>query len=310
MDIEQFGPDDAARLARVRRGPQRGAVRRLAVGAPADRCARPRASFRHGWDGEPALPFLGAVDGTSRSPSGSVHQRVRQPATSPGSGSRSTRTTGAAGYGTADAGGALAEQRATAGRTSFGTDGWERTSTRRSRPATGSSRKSKAINRRQFLADARLRRPGPARTTRRCGRRRDYELVRRRRRHPRRRARGRRGDDRRHQRRAHRRPRHRGRGVPAGADPRLRARPGVTRARLLPGPRPAPGDRRARRPHRRRRRRGAARPRRAARHVGRGHPPRPPARPAAQGGHEPLAARGRSRSWSRSTPGTPSPTTT
>ena len=174
----------------------------------------------------------------------------------------------------------------------------------------GLEEKSRAVNRRQHLAEVdwaeleRLHDEALAAAS-------AYELVRRGRSHSRRRARGGGRDVRRDQRRTDRRPRHRGRGVLARADPRLRGRPARAGRRALPGPGPAPRDRRAGRPHRWSWSRASGRssatsttPRSSASH--RGHR----LGAAAQDRHEPAGCARCSPSWPRSTPGTPSRTTT
>ena len=175
------------------------------------------------------------------------------------------------------------------GRTSFGVRRLGRGRRRAAFAARhGFEPKSAAVNRRQVLADVDFAERGPVGTTRRSALAADYELVRRAGATPADELDGGRRDDRGDQRRTHRRPRHRGRGLPARADPRLRGRPGGARPPPATGSSPGTG-RPASSPGHTVVVVDGERPElgRAARHLGASPPPRPPARPAAQGRHEP-----------------------
>ena len=306
MELHRFGADD---LDDVRAFVEvQNAVR--AVDSPWE---HPRTEheaagqLRHGWDGEPPIPFLATVDGKvvgfaeyHTSEWDNQHLAGLDVAVHPAHRRH--------GYGTAILE-ALVERARSEGRTSVIIGAWDAPAATAFAAKHGLEQKLVAVIRRQFpktldrdllagLYDEALAHASA------------YELVR-----VAGRERGRRpgragGDDRGDQRRAHRRPRHRGRGVHRRADPRLRG--GADRAGppAPPRPGPAPRDRRAGRPHDRRRRRRATAPRRAARHVGRARAPRPPARAAAEARHAALAGRGRAAGRGRSTPGTPSRTTT
>jgi GNAT superfamily N-acetyltransferase len=150
MDIRPFRPDD---LDEVRAYVEMvNAVRR--VDAPwvfpmtEHEC---RGMFRHGWDGEPSLPFLAYDDGrpVARAEYAtstwdnkhlawldvSVHPELRR-----------------RGFGTAVLD-ALLDRARGEGRTSIGIDGWESASTRAFATANGLEQKAVEVNRRQHLAE-------------------------------------------------------------------------------------------------------------------------------------------------------------
>ncbi|GAB3263969.1 GNAT family N-acetyltransferase [Nocardioides dilutus] len=175
MDIRQFGPDDAEDVAAYVE--LRNAVQ--AVDAPWVHPMTVRqavGAFRHGWDGEPDIPFLGVEDGTAvafgslaTSDYDNLHLAWVGSKVHPGHRRR--------GLGSQMLEAVVAEGRSR-GRTSFGVDAWD------SEPASafaarhGFEPKSAAINRRQMLAEVDIEK------LRECYNEalaiaRDYELVRR-----------------------------------------------------------------------------------------------------------------------------------
>lgn len=150
MDITRFGPDDAAELrewvALV------NAV--SATDAPWEHPWTPTTAegrFRHGWDGEPATPYLARVDGSvvgagaiSTSEYDNLHLAWFGVQVHPDHRRR--------GYGSEIL--AFLEQQAKEqGRTSGGLDGWDSEGTIAFATRHGYEKKHQAINRRQFLDD-------------------------------------------------------------------------------------------------------------------------------------------------------------
>lgn len=150
MDITRFGPDDAAALQEwvdlVNAS--------LPVDAPWEHpttLTTMEGRFRHGWDGEPAVPYLARVDGTvvgggsiSTSEYDNLHLAWFSVLVHPEHRRR--------GYGSEIL--AFLEQEAKEmGRTTVGIDGWESASTVGFATRHGYEKKHQAINRRQFLAD-------------------------------------------------------------------------------------------------------------------------------------------------------------
>ncbi len=233
---------------------------------PPDTLKRAEGRFRYGWDGEVETPFLGLVEGQpvavgrfAISEWDNRHLAWLGVQVHPDHRRR--------GYGSQVLDALVAETKAH-GRTSVGIDGWESEGVRAFAARHGLEEKSRAIQRRQLVAELdwpqleKLHAEASAAAT-------AYEIVRRE---------GRTPDDELEavaemsdgdQRRPHRRPRHRGRGLLAGAGPRLRGGAARQGPPAVPRPGPAPGERRAGRPHRGGRRGGAPRARRAARHLGR-----------------------------------------
>ena len=309
MEISRFGPDDTDRLAAVRRGRQRRSRRRLAVAAPADP-AQADGRLRYGWDGEVETPFLGPRRRRpGRGRLGRDH-RLRQPA--PGLAGRAGPPRAPAPRATAPRCSRRWSPRPRSrGRTSIGTDGWDDEVPRALR---GPARPGGEEPGDQAPPAPRRGGLGRARAAARRGAR------------PRRRRTSSSGEVAAPPTTSSRRwPRWRPRSTtprPTTSTSRTRSsRPSgcaPTRTRqlarghaLLPHLRPAPRDRRAGRPL------GRASSTGERPELGHQHdtsvvaqPPRPPARAAAQDRHEPLAARGAAPARPRSTPGTPSRTTT
>ena len=221
MDIEQFGPDDV-RGGAVRRGGQRRACHRLAVGPPAD--AAPGRGHL------PARLGRGAADsvpGNCRRGHGrrgrGPHQRVRQPAPGLALGRGRSSSTGAAGTGRSSSRASRSTRAASAARRSASTAGRARRPAA-SRPSTGSTRRARRSTGGSILADLdwamieklhaeALDHASSYEIVRRVGRTPDDEL-----------------DAVAEMSAAindapDRRPGHRGRGVPAGADPRATRTP-------------------------------------------------------------------------------------
>ncbi len=150
MDIRPFRPDD---LDEVRAFVEMtNAVRK--VDSPwvfpmtEQEC---RGMFRHGWDGEPSLPFLAYDDGRpvaqaeyATSDWDNKHLAWLDVSVHPDDRRR--------GFGTAVLDAMLDRARAE-GRTSIGIDGWESGSTRAFAAATGLEQKAVEVNRRQHLAE-------------------------------------------------------------------------------------------------------------------------------------------------------------
>jgi GNAT superfamily N-acetyltransferase len=150
MQIIRFGPDDADRLA------QYAAVISAArvVDSPWLHPLTPKAAegqFRHGWDGEVELPFLGLVDevpvalgtlGTSEYDN--LHLAWLGVLVHPDHRRR--------GHGSAMLDHLVGEARAL-GRSSVGVDGWETEALRAFAARHGFEEKSRAIQRRQLLAE-------------------------------------------------------------------------------------------------------------------------------------------------------------
>jgi GNAT superfamily N-acetyltransferase len=175
MEIRRFGPDDEAELAayvEVRNAAD-------AVDAPwVHPLTLPGADgrFRHGWDGEVETPFLGLVDGVAvavgsvgTSDYDNLHLawlglHVRPERRRRGLGSELLE--------------ALVAEVEERGRTSAGIDGWEGAAPRAFAARHGLEERSRAINRRQHLAEVdwtlleRLHTEARAAAS-------DYELVRR-----------------------------------------------------------------------------------------------------------------------------------
>lgn len=151
MDITRFGPDDAAALHEW--VDLANAV--AATDAPWEHpwtMTTAEGRFRHGWDGEPAVPYLARVDGTvvgvgsiSTSEYDNLHLAWFGVAVHPDHRRR--------GHGSEIL--AFLEQEAKeTGRTSGGVDGWDSEATIGFATRHGYEKKHQAINRRQFLADA------------------------------------------------------------------------------------------------------------------------------------------------------------
>ena len=150
MEISRFGPDDADRLTAYVE--LTNAVR--AVDSPWVHPMTVRegeGKFRHGWDGEPDTPYLGASTGC-RSRSARSPRASGTTCTWPGSASRCTRTTGAA-VSARRCSRRSSPRPGRSGRTSVGTDGWDAEASRGFAARHGLEAKSRAVNRRQHLAD-------------------------------------------------------------------------------------------------------------------------------------------------------------
>jgi GNAT superfamily N-acetyltransferase len=148
VEITPFGPDDKDRLAafvettNAVRSADSPWVHPLTV-------REAEGQFRHGWDGEPAAPFLGTVDGTvvavgecATSEWDNRHLAWLQVEVHP-----DHRRNG---HGTALLE-ELASSARTLGRTSLGIDGWDAEAPRGFAERHGFAAKSSAVNRRQFL---------------------------------------------------------------------------------------------------------------------------------------------------------------
>jgi GNAT superfamily N-acetyltransferase len=153
MDIRPFGPDDAEDVAAY-------VALRNAVQAADSPWEHPTTfrqaagAFRHGWDGEPDTPFLGVEGGVavaygtlSTSDYDNLHLAWVGAKVHPGHRRR--------GLGSLMLEAVVAEGRAR-GRTSFGVDAWESSSSRAFAARHGFEAKSAAVNRRQVLADVDL----------------------------------------------------------------------------------------------------------------------------------------------------------
>lgn len=150
MEITRFGPDDAAdvrawtELANAVSG----------VDAPWEHPATPavtRGRFRHGWDGEPSVPFLATVAGEvvgggaiATSEYDNLHLAWLEVQVHPDHRRR--------GYGS-EVLAFLEQQAKERGRTSVGIDAWESEAAVAFAARHGFEKKAQAINRRQFLAD-------------------------------------------------------------------------------------------------------------------------------------------------------------
>src|SRR5262245_17293391 len=150
MEILRFGPDDADRLAQY--VDVTNAVR--AVDSPWSHPATVKGMegrFRYGWDGEVEIPFLGVEGGVpvatgtvATSEHDNLHLAWLGLAVHPEHRRR--------GLGTAMLEHLVAETTAR-GRTSIGTDGWESEATRGFADRHGLKEGSRAVQRRQVLAD-------------------------------------------------------------------------------------------------------------------------------------------------------------
>jgi len=150
MDITRFGPDDAAALQEW--VDLNNAVQR--VDSPWELDAtllRAEARFRHGWDGEPATPYLARVDGVlvgggniSVSSYDNLHLAWLGLMVHPDHRRR--------GHGSAILA-FLEDEARRIGRTSAGIGGWESDATSGFAARHGYEKKHQAINRRQYLAD-------------------------------------------------------------------------------------------------------------------------------------------------------------
>lgn len=148
MDIAPFDPDDTERLSAFVE--VSNAVR--SVDSPWVHPMTVREAdgqFRHGWDGEPAVPFLGTVDGVpvavgecATSEYDNLHLAWSQVEVHPDHRRR--------GYGT-EVLEAVAAHARSLGRTSLGTNGWDAEGPRAFADRHGLAVKSVAIQRRQFL---------------------------------------------------------------------------------------------------------------------------------------------------------------
>lgn len=150
MDITRFGPDDAAALQAwvdISNAVQH-------ADSPWEHgttLLRTEARFRHGWDGEPAVPYLARVDGTvvgggslSISEYDNLHLAWFDVMVHPDHRRQ--------GYGSAILS-FLEDEARRLGRTSAGIGGWESDATRGFAERHGYEKKHQAINRRQYLAD-------------------------------------------------------------------------------------------------------------------------------------------------------------
>jgi GNAT superfamily N-acetyltransferase len=150
MEIHRFGPDDRAGLAAYVEVTNAA----LAVDAPWVHPATVRSAegrFRHGWDGEVETPFLGLVDGVpvavgtiGTSDYDNLHLAwlgvtVRPERRRRGLGSELLE--------------ALVAETEQRGRTSVGIDGWEGEAPRGFAARHALEERSRAINRRQHLAE-------------------------------------------------------------------------------------------------------------------------------------------------------------
>lgn len=150
MDITRFGPDDVADVKEWTL--LQNAVNH--VDAPWEHdltVLRAEARFRHGWDGEPSVPFLGRVDGHvvaggsyGISEYDNLHLAWLTVIVHPdhrrrGLGSRMLAF--------------LEDQARNVGRTSVGISGWEADAVTAFAERHGYALKHQAINRRQYLAD-------------------------------------------------------------------------------------------------------------------------------------------------------------
>ncbi|WP_188113567.1 GNAT family N-acetyltransferase [Nocardioides humilatus] len=150
MQITRFGPDDVAELKEWRE--LTNAVQREdSPWEPDVSLLRVEARFRVGWDGEPSVPFLATVDGETVgggalaiSELDNLHLAWLGVIVHPDHRRR--------GYGTQILT-HLEEEARKAGRTSVGAGGWESDAVRAFAAQHGFEEKSRAINRRQYLAD-------------------------------------------------------------------------------------------------------------------------------------------------------------
>lgn len=175
MDIRQFGPDDAEDLAAYVE--LRNAV--LAVDAPwvhPTTLRQAAGAFRHGWDGEPDLGFLGVVDGTPVA-FGTLGTSDYDNLHLAWIGSKVHPLHRRRGFGSQMLEAVVAEGR-TRGRTSFGVDAWDSQPAEAFAHRHGFEAKSAAINRRQVLAEVDLDELR-AHHQEALAIARDYELVRR-----------------------------------------------------------------------------------------------------------------------------------
>jgi GNAT superfamily N-acetyltransferase len=150
MEIHRFGPDDTDWLAHY--AEIASAVR--AADSPWQHevtISGVEGRFRHGWDGEVEVPFVGVVDGApvavgtlATTEYDNLHLAWVGVLVHPDHRRR--------GHGTEMFDHLVAESR-TLGRTTIGTDGWESEATRGFAARHGLEEKSRAIQRRQLLAD-------------------------------------------------------------------------------------------------------------------------------------------------------------
>ena len=150
MDITRFGPDDAAALKEWT--DLHNAVNK--VDSPWEHeqtLLRSEARFRHGWDGEPSVPFLAHVDGQlvasgtyAISEYDNLHLAWLGLAVHPDHRRRGHGSTMLA---------FLEDEARRLGRTSVGMAGWESDAVRGFAAKHGYEKKSQTINRRQYLAD-------------------------------------------------------------------------------------------------------------------------------------------------------------
>ncbi len=150
MEITRFGPDDATEIAAY--VDLANAVNRH--DSPWEFPVTERitaARFRHGWDGEPSVPYLARVDGVVVG-AGSVATSERDNLHLAWLGLGVHPEHRRRGHGTAILEHLLAEVRAL-GRTSLGVDGWDNEVTHAFAARHGFEPKSQAINRRQRFAD-------------------------------------------------------------------------------------------------------------------------------------------------------------
>jgi RimJ/RimL family protein N-acetyltransferase len=150
MDITRFGPDDVAALKEWR---ELSEAVRLADSPWETEVTllRVEARFRHGWDGEPSVPYLATVDGTvvgggaiSTSEYDNLHLAWLGVVVHPDHRRQ--------GYGS-EILAFLEDEVRGLGRTSVGVDGWDSDATRGFAARHGYEKKHQAIARRQHLAD-------------------------------------------------------------------------------------------------------------------------------------------------------------
>ncbi|KAA1429194.1 GNAT family N-acetyltransferase [Nocardioides antri] len=150
MDITRFGPDDAAALKEWV-DLQNAASRVDSPWEVEATLLRAEARFRHGWDGEPAVPYLARVEGTvvgggtiAVSEYDNLHLAWLGVTVHPDQRRR--------GHGSAILA-FLEDEVRRMGRTSVGIGGWESEATSAFAAKHGYEKKHQAINRRQYLAD-------------------------------------------------------------------------------------------------------------------------------------------------------------
>lgn len=150
MQITRFGPDDAAAVQEW--VALANAV--SAVDAPWQHPATPttvEGRFRHGWDGEPATPYLARIDGTVVG-GGTIEVTEYDNLHLAWFGVQVHPDHRRRGHGS-EILSFLEQEAKERGRTSGGIDGWDSESTVEFAARHGYEKKHQSINRRQFLAD-------------------------------------------------------------------------------------------------------------------------------------------------------------